>query len=51
LYTSPETMGFRWATTAETLQDRFGHLEDHEVMSEGSWTKELFDIWMDKKGS
>lgn len=49
LYTSPETMGFRWATTTETLRDRFGHLEDHEVMREGSWTRQLFDIWMDKE--
>lgn len=47
-YTSPETIGFRWKTTAETLFDRFGDTDEKELMAEGSWTKRLFEIWMNK---
>lgn len=47
-YTSPETIGFRWQTTSETLFDRFGDVDEKELMAEGSWTKRLFEIWMNK---
>lgn len=53
LYTSPETMGLRWARVAELLQDRFceyvGEVPQEPKLDAGSWEEQVFNIWMNKE--
>jgi len=44
-YSSPETMGLRWETVAETLMDFIGIDEN----SFTDWQKRIINIWMDKE--
>lgn len=52
LYTSPESIGLRWAAVAECLQDRFCEYVNGEPQEPkfeaGSWEEKVFNIWMNK---
>lgn len=49
LFAAPELMYIFWNEVAECLEDRFGHLPEHELMQEGSWERKVLDIWMNKE--
>lgn len=51
LFSSPETLMFRWEQTALELEATFCEAIDGEVqppkLEPGSWQEKVFNIWMD----